>query len=462
MTNLPQAWLAAWRRQPQHAALVDPVSGMSWSAEELEESTRTAALQLAAAGVGAGDRVLLSCAPSPQTIISYIAIMRLGATVVPANTDYTATELTHILSTALPVLAVIDDPSRVGNQCRAVGADLHGLAQRSHDVTLDEALPEDPAMWGFTSGTTGKPKAAILTHANLLAGSQSVIEAWEWTPDDTLLHVLPMFHMHGLGVGLNGALTAGSTITVLPKFDPKEVALAASESTMFFGVPTMYARMADTGTLTSLREQRLLVSGSAPLPTDFFAAIYTATGQAPLERYGMTETVMLTGNPLHGERRAGSVGVSMPGVDVRLGEGDVVEVRGPNVFRGYVNVDPVEVFTDDGWFPTGDIGSFDDDGYLRLVGRASELIITGGYNVYPREVEDVIRQHPGVLDVAVIGRPSREWGEVVTAVIVGDVGTQEIESISASALAPYKRPRAFEFVQELPRNAMGKIDRSQL
>lgn len=462
MSNLPQAWLSAWGARPQHVAITDPASAITWSAEELEDRTRTAALRLASVGVGAGDRVLLSCAPGLHTVVAYIAIMRLGATVVPANTAYTTTELTHIVNTAMPVLAIVDDATRLQGQCPTVSAELSGIAPRSHNVTLDAAGSQDSAMWGFTSGTTGKPKAAMLTHANLLAGARSVIDAWEWTPDDTLLHVLPMFHMHGLGVGLNGALTAGGTIVVLPRFDPQAVAQAAPDSTLFFGVPTMYARMADNGTLAALANQRLLVSGSAPLPTDLFAAIQDATGQPPLERYGMTETVMLTGNPLHGERRAGSVGRPMPGVDVRLGEGDVVEVRGPNVFHGYAGIDPVETFTSDGWFPTGDIGSFDGDGYLHLVGRASELIITGGYNVYPREIEEVIRQHPGVVDVAVIGRPSREWGEVVTAVIVGDVSAPEIEALTATALAPFKRPRACEFVQELPRNAMGKIDRSRL
>jgi malonyl-CoA/methylmalonyl-CoA synthetase len=231
---------------------------------------------------------------------------------------------------------------------------------------------------------------------------------------------------------------------------------------MFFGVPTMYARLVDAHVVTHLRGCRLLVSGSAPLPTDLFSQIANAAGQAPLERYGMTETVMITGNPLHGERRAGSVGKALPGVEVRLGVDDVVEVRGPNVFAGYAGVDPLEVFTSDGWFPTGDLGNFDADGYLNLVGRASELIITGGYNVYPREVEEVLRQHPAVVDVAVIGRPSREWGEVVTAIVVGDASIAELQEISAASLAPYKKPRAFEFTSELPRNAMGKIDRSRL
>ena len=460
--SLTAAWVHAWGTNPDHTALREPFAQITWSGAQLEDVTRHAAHRLAAEGVIAGDRVLLSCAPGAHTVIAYIAIMRLGATVVPANTGYTTAELAHILDVAAPVLAVLDDPRRVSEYCPTLTpAALLGSGS-TFDVALDAAHPTDAAMWGFTSGTTGRPKAAVLSHANLLAGAESVVQAWEWTAEDTLLHVLPMFHMHGLGVGLNGAFVAGSSVTVLPRFDPQVVADMAAQATMFFGVPTMYARLADAGAVPAMRGLRLLVSGSAPLPTDIFAQIAKAAGQAPLERYGMTETVMLTGNPLHGDRRAGTVGLAMRGVDVRLGAGDVVEVRGPNVFSGYIGVDPHDVFTSDGWFPTGDIGEFDADGYLRLVGRASELIITGGYNVYPREVEEVLRQHPGVVDVAVIGRPSREWGEVVTAVVVGDAGISELQEIGETSLAPYKRPRAFEFIAELPRNAMGKIDRSRL
>lgn len=231
---------------------------------------------------------------------------------------------------------------------------------------------------------------------------------------------------------------------------------------MFFGVPTMYSRLADARKLAALSHLRLLVSGSAPLPIDLFTTIAEQAGQPPLERYGMTETVMLTGNPLHGERRAGSVGVAMPEVEIRLGEGDVVEVRGPNVFGGYLGVDPADIFTTDGWFPTGDIGRVDDDGYWHLVGRASDLIITGGYNVYPREIEEILRGEPGVHDVAVVGVPSREWGETVTAFIVGEATVEAMREAAERSLAPYKRPKEYRFVDELPRNAMGKIDRKAL
>lgn len=449
--NLTAAWVAAWAADPTQVALQAPAEDIAWTAGELEQRTAIAAARLLAAGVQPGDRVLLSCSPSAATVVAYIAILRAGAIVVPANTGYTAGELAHIESIAQPIHRITD-----------ANVDLADLAAPQTNPVLDGVIEDAPAMLSFTSGTTGKPKAAQLTHANLLAGARAVVQAWEWSREDVLLHALPMFHMHGLGVGINGAFTAGAGLIVLPAFDPALIAEHAPSASMFFGVPTMYARLADAQHLDALRTMRLIVSGSAPLPTDLFDTIAEKVGQAPLERYGMTETVMLTGNPLHGERRAGSVGVAMPNVDIRLSDRDVVEVRGPNVFAGYLSVDPAQTFTADGWFPTGDIGRVDDDGYWHLVGRASELIITGGYNVYPREVEDVLRTHPGVADVAVIGRPSREWGEEVTAVIVGDADVDQLREIATESLAPYKRPKVYEFIDELPRNAMGKIDRGAL
>jgi malonyl-CoA/methylmalonyl-CoA synthetase len=266
-------------------------------------------------------------------------------------------------------------------------------------------------------------------------------------------------------------------MVVLPRFDPVAVveAVATYDATMFFGVPTMYARLRDSGHLPALSGLRLVVSGSAPLDPGLFQAISAQAGQAPIERYGMSETVMLTSNPLHGERRAGSVGLPLPGVQVRLGEGDGVEVTGPNVFAGYWERPEAdaEAFTADGWFRTGDIGEHDPDGYLRLVGRASDLIITGGYNVYPREVEDAILEHPDVADAAVVGLRDETWGETVAAYVVlradlaadpahaahtGDVLAAHV----APLLAAYKRPRRWTVVDELPRNAMGKVRRDRL
>ncbi len=333
---------------------------------------------------------------------------------------------------------------------------------------MDASEPGDPAMIAYTSGTTGRPKGAVLSHANLLAGAQALVEAWGWTPADRLVLALPLFHMHGLGVGVNGTLLAGASAVVLPAFSPDAVADAVRDhdATMFFGVPTMWARLAASPRLPELAALRLLVSGSAPLPPDLFEAVRSATGQAPLERYGMSETVMLAANPLHGERRAGTVGRPLPGVEIRLADGGGVEVRGPNVFAGYwrQRAATEAAFTADGWFRTGDLGEWDEAGHLRLVGRASELIITGGYNVYPREVEDALRTHPAVDDVAVVGAPDPEWGEVVVAYVVErePVSDEALAAHLADRVAPYKRPRRWRRVDELPRNAMGKLVRADL
>jgi malonyl-CoA/methylmalonyl-CoA synthetase len=332
---------------------------------------------------------------------------------------------------------------------------------------LDEDR-DGAAMIAYTSGTTGVPKGALLSRANLVAGARALVGAWEWTAQDVLIHALPMFHMHGLGAGLNGTFTAGSSLIVLPRFDVDDIigVLENENPTMFFGVPTMYARFAEHGKLSHLSRLRLIVSGSAPLDPVLFQAISSESGQHPVERYGMSETVMLTSNPLRGQRKPGSVGVPLPGVVVRLGEGDGVEVRGPNVFSGYWNRPEVNAFTVDGWFRTGDVGRFDEDGYLYLIGRASDLIITGGYNVYPREVEDVIRDIPGIADVAVVGIPDDTWGERVVAFYVShlraDVDEELAGELLTSTLASFKHPRRWVRVTELPRNAMGKVRRDVL
>ncbi len=475
--SLTAGWVARWRADPDRVVLVDAPSGATRSAADLATGSAVVAHRLAALGVLPGDRVLLSCDPSVDTVEAYVGILRLGAVVVPANTAYTSAELEHIVGDVRPVTAVVDDPERVpglpfGASTTALTRRTPVIAGRVRDVPLelDLAADGDPAMIAYTSGTTGRPKGAVLSHGNLRAGAAALVEAWGWTPADRLVHALPMFHMHGLGAAINGSLSAGSSMVVLPRFDPAAVVHAASayDATMFFGVPTMYARLRDTGNLAALRALRLLVSGSAPLDPVLFHAIAAQAGQPPIERYGMSETVMLTSNPLRGERRAGSVGVPLPGVEVRLGEGGAVEVTGPNVFAGYWERPDAnaEAFTADGWFQTGDIGALDDDGYLRLVGRASDLIITGGYNVYPREVEDAVREHPDVDDVAVVGVPDETWGETVVAYVVprGDVAdlAAALAAHVEPRLAPYKRPRRWTLVDDLPRNALGKVRRDLL
>jgi malonyl-CoA/methylmalonyl-CoA synthetase len=333
------------------------------------------------------------------------------------------------------------------------------------DAPIDRSRSGDPALLVYTSGTTGRPKGAPLTHGNLLAGATAVNLAWRWQPDDRLLLTLPLFHVHGLGVGINGSLCAGAAIVLRPRFEIDDVvARSADGISLFFGVPAMYQRLAASGRGGALAPLRLLVSGSAPLPAALAAAVAEQAGQIPLERYGMTETLMLTSNPYDGPRKPGTVGVPLPAVGLRLTESGDVEVRGPSVIARYdENADP-EAFTGDGWFRTGDLGELDDDGYLRLVGRSKDLIITGGYNVHPREVEEVLEAHSDVREAAVVGRRSERWGEEVTAVVVAErpVPAEALRAHAAGRLAPYKVPKRIEFAAALPRNALGKVLRGEL
>ena len=433
------------------------------TAAELDDRAWAAAGALQEAGLLPGDRVLMSASASVDLVAMHVGALRSGLVVVPTNTGYTATELRHVADDSGARAGVLDDPSR-GPGIAVVPVDARGGS-----APAPGPAPDDPALICYTSGTTGKPKGAVLTHRNLLVGAEAVRLAWRWTPEDRLVSALPLFHMHGLGVGLHGTLLAGGSIVLLPRFDPDEVldALRDQAATMFFGVPTMYSRLAASDRRAELKSLRLCVAGSAPLPPDLHARLAEESGQQVLERYGMTETLMNTSNPYDGERRAGSVGLPLPGVELRLAEaGGEIEVRGPNVFAGYWrNADATaRAITDDGWFKTGDVGALDPDGYVRIVGRTKELIITGGFNVYPREVEETLEGHPAVSEAAVAGTPDPEWGEIVTAYVVVSAPVTEVELADhcRATLAPYKRPRLFHFVGTLPRNALGKIDRSAL
>ncbi|NJC65859.1 AMP-binding protein [Planosporangium flavigriseum] len=472
---MPGAWVARWAADPGRTVLSTP-DGPALSAAELADRTATAAARYAAAGLAPGDRVLMSAGPSLDLIVAYVGALRYGLTVVPANTAYTARELAALAAEATPALAVVDDAARALGLPQVTGADLKGLPAPAAGIALDGVAPDDVALIVYTSGTTGAPKGAPLTHANLLASAHAVRLAWRWEPDDRLALCLPLFHVHGLGVGLHGTLTAGASAFVMPGFDPAGVGAAVRDhgATMFFGVPTMYHRLAASEHLRDLSSLRLAVSGSAPLPADLHESVAQGSGQRVLERYGMTETIMLVSNPYDGERRPGTVGFPLPGVDVRLapraGGAAEIEVTGPNVIAGYRNRPDADAqaFAPDGWFRTGDLGTLDDDGYLRISGRAKELIITGGYNVYPREVEEVLRAHPGVGDAAVVGAPSAEWGETVAAFVVPadavDTGVleRELAQWCADRLAPYKRPRLWRWIDTVPRNALGKIVRHEL
>ncbi len=497
--SLPRAWRSLWADDPAAPAVVDLTGDTERvvTRGELQERTAHLAAHLAHLGVSPGDRVLVSAHTSLNLLLYYVAALRLGAVVVPANTAYRERELRHIVGDCTPVLAIVDEAERAGWMRRTTPAgqtmQIVDPAQPAEDAPgsqgspppLDSLGPDDLAMICYTSGTTGVPKGAVLTHGNLLASAEALLLAWRWTADDGLVLALPLFHIHGLGVGVHGSLLAGARMLLLPRFEPGGVlrACARPDATLFFGVPTMYVRLiealtSDPGGIAALSSLRLLVSGSAPLLPVVWTQVRDLTGQEVLERYGMTETIMNISNPYDGERRPGTVGLPLPGVEVRImahgrevadGEMGEIYLRGPNVFPGYWDRPDAtaEALSSDGWLRTGDMGQRSADGYVSIVGRAKELIISGGYNIYPREVEEVLEEHPGVREVAVVGKPSHEWGEEVVAFIVpvrteAPPAQSEIEGWCRERLAAYKRPRRLAYVSGLPRNAMGKIVRSEL
>ncbi len=465
---LPAAWSEHWRGAPERPALFDAAHGwLAWGA--LERDSARAAGRLAGAGLAAGDRVLISAASSVALAVAHVACLRLGLVLVPANPAYAAPELAALVAAARPRLALVDDEARAA-ALRALGLFVATPALPLPErpaPRLDALGPEAPALLAYTSGTTGRPKGALLSHGNLYASAEALRRAWRWTPADRLVHALPLFHVHGLGVALLGTLHAGASAVLLPRFEPGAVldAVARHAATLFFGVPTMWHRLAEHPRVEVLRALRLAVSGSAPLAEELHARLARA-GIRVLERYGMTETGMLASNPLDGERRPGAVGFPLPGVELRLAAGGGIEVRGPNVFAGYLERPDANAaaFTADGWFQTGDLGALDPDGYLRIVGRAKELVISGGQNVHPREVEEALCAHPDVTEAAVVGTPSAEWGELVTAYLVSrrELTLDEVRRHLADRLAPYKHPRQLHRVPELPRNALGKLQRHRL
>ncbi len=498
-SSLPRVWSETWARHRAAPLLFDASAtgngsggggGPKWcSAGQLDDITRERAEGLGRLGLAPGDRVLWSTTSSLPAVIANIAALRAGLVVVPVNAAYTERELAHVVADVRPALAVVDDPDRAGvlaraaddlvvvtpelevvdgpgrEAGRAAGSDA-GSGARA--LALDAASPEDVALIAYTSGTTGAPKGAVLTHGNLLANSESIALTWRWSPEDRLVHALPIFHGHGLCVALYTSLLVGSSVVLLPRFDVDAVldAATAHEATMFFGVPTMYHRLAASSRVGELGRLRLAVSGSAPLSAELHRASAVSAGTQVLERYGMTETLMTLSNPYEGERRPGTVGFPFPGVEADVEDDGALLVRGPTVFSGYWERPAATAQSfDGGWFRTGDLGVV-EDGYVRLLGRSTELIISGGYNVYPAEVEDVLLGHPSVAEVAVTGEPSEEWGEVVCAWVVPDgASPPDVESLLAYAaqrLAPYKRPRRVHFVDALPRNSLGKVRRSEL
>ena len=442
--------------------------------DELRTGAGQVAGGLSDLGVRTGDRIALYAANSLDWVVAYLGVQRVGACAVMMNPDYHSAEAEHILQDSEPT-AVIADADRAAIVAR-LGLRVIPLEEvpRAATPPMPDLTPDAPAAILYTSGTTGRPKGAVLDHGNFLAQGRGALEVWRWTARDVLVHALPLFHLHGLGMGIHGSLLSGGSATLVP-FTPAAVVAEltrndAERGTMFFGVPSMYHRLCDwlDENPTDLSHVRVFVCGSAPLPPALFERCDRLLGQPPVERYGITEGGIVVTNPYDGPRQPGRVGYPFPGVEVRLGELDEVLLRGGQVFKGYWrNPDATaEAFTPDGFFRTGDVGEIGADGTLAIRGRIKELIITGGFNVYPREVELVLEAHPAVQEVAVAGVPSDQWGEEVTAYVVPSLAARLIESeliaFAHERLASYKCPKRVITLDRLPRNAMGKVQRSLL
>ncbi len=451
---------------------------------------------LKAAGVRTGDRVAVQVEKSPEAVLLFYATARLGAVYLPLNTAYTLTELEYFLADAEPAVVVTRPEAEAATAALAqrLGAKATLTLGQSGDGTLMQraaSAPEDlplPALgWDglaailYTSGTTGRSKGAMLTHGNLASNALTLASTWRFTADDVLIHALPVYHTHGLFTATNTLTLAGGRMLWLAKFDADEVLRLMPRATSLMGVPTFYTRLLDHPGLTrdATTHMRLFISGSAPLLAETHRAFEERTGHAILERYGMTETSMNTSNPFDGKRIAGTVGFALEDVEIRIaepatgaplpqGEIGMIELRGPNVCAGYWRnpEKTAESFRADGFFITGDLGMIDTKGYVSIVGRGKDLVITGGLNVYPKEIEAEIDALPGVFETAVIGLPHRDFGEAVTAVVVRAKDSTIDEAGILSALAPrlakFKLPKRVVFLDDLPRNAMGKVQKAKL
>ena len=477
------------------ALFVETTDGRRWTYGDMLADAGRLAGRLIERGVRPGDRVAAQTEKSVEALMLYLACLRAGAVYLPLNPAYTLSELDYFVGDAEPRLLVVAPEKAAG--ANAV-ADRHGARLDTLDVhgggSLLDGLDgsasdfrdvargaDDLAAILYPSGTTGRSKGAMLTHDNLLSNAVTLVDYWRFTSDDHLIHALPIFHTHGLFVASNVVLLSGGSMVFLQKFDPDEVLRLMPAATTMMGVPTFYTRLLQHPGLNreTAAGMRLFTSGSAPLLAETHRQFEDRTGHAILERYGMTETNMNTSNPYDGDRIAGTVGFPLPGVDLRIvdpgsgaavpqGETGMIEVKGPNVFKGYWRMPEktASEFRDDGFFITGDLGTIDERGYVQIVGRGKDLVISGGYNVYPKEVETEIDQLPGVVESAVIGVPHPDFGEGVTAVVVREAGAVLDEaSVIASLqdrLARYKQPKRVIFVADLPRNTMGKVQKNVL
>ena len=445
--------------------------GPAMTYRDMDERSARAAGWLQDQGVSTGNRVVVQIPKSVDAVALYLGVLRLGAVHVPLNTAYTPAEVDWFVDDAEPAAVVQDADSLADGLDRS--EPLGGVAARSS---------EDLAALVYTSGTTGRPKGAMLTHGNLASNALALKDAWAFQSSDVLLHALPIFHVHGLMVALHTAMLSACEVIFLERFDAGEALACLPDATVMMGVPTHYSRLMtlEGFDAAACSRIRLLVSGSAPLTAELHRAVARRTGCIVLERYGMSEALMITSNPYSGARVAGTVGFALPGVDVRVcgddgadlvGRPGMVQVRGPNVGPGYWRRPDAtsESRTADGWFITGDVGRLDGDGRLRLEGRATDMIISGGLNVYPVEIEQILDAHPAVAESAVVGLAHRDLGEAAVAFVVPEPGTDgaagglDSELVDTlTAVARFKHPKGYVFVESLPRNAMGKVLKSEL
>lgn len=474
--------------------------GRRYSYANVDDVTARFATSLVAMGVRPGDRVAVQVDKSIEAVMLYYATVRAGAVFLPLNTAYTPAEVEYFALDAKPKLIVCAPAKKdaIAPIAEKAGARLETLGVwSSADVpagSFFDHVPDDGAPFAtverngddlaailYTSGTTGRSKGAMITHDNLFSNAKTLVDHWRITQEDVLLHALPIFHVHGLFVAINTIVYSGASLVFLAKFEAEKMVSLMPEASVMMGVPTFYTRLIDCSEFTAeaAKGMRLFVSGSAPLLAETHTAFSQRTGKAILERYGMTETGMNTSNPYDGERRPGTVGFPLPGVELRIvnpdtrepvAKGDVglIEVRGPNVFKGYWEMPEKTAaeFREDGFFITGDLGLIDDDDYVSIVGRGKDLIITGGFNVYPKEIETEINQIPGVVESAVIGVPHPDFGEGVAAVVVAESNASldeaAITAPLAERLARFKQPKRVFFVDALPRNTMGKVQKNIL
>lgn len=485
------------QRFPQNAGaiFIETADGLQYSYAYLEQETARIAHFLTSQGAQKGDRVAVQVEKSPHVLFLYLACLRAGLIYLPLNTAYTKSELNYFLGNAEPTVVICKsaaeelfssfknetlkhvftlDPNEQGSlieQSRNTPAEFETVACAADDI----------AVILYTSGTTGRPKGAMISHGNLAANGLALQKAWNWQQSDVLLHALPIFHIHGLFVACHNVLLGGSKMLFLEKFDSHSIIQLLPKATVFMGVPTFYTRLLDDENFTQdvCRNMRLFISGSAPLLEQTFEDFQKRSGHTILERYGMTETGMNTSNPVTGDRIAGTVGLPLPGVEARIvdennkiindGSVGVLQVKGDNVFKGYWRMPEktAEEFTADHFFITGDIAKYNEQGYISIVGRNKDMVITGGYNVYPKEVELLLDENEGVKESAIIGLAHKDFGEAVTAIVVpNDINhppdETELKNRLKQELASFKTPKKIIFIEQLPRNTMGKVQKNIL